>query len=568
MKMSIRKKLYGGFSAVLIFLIIISVSNYLLTSRINETYTQLINNSTKIVSYIKDLSNSISNEQSSVNYFLLTGDSKYLKAYQSAFDTYNAKSKQISELIKGQDSWQILQGLDLIQEQYVIAADQMIDDKRKNSIDKYTKNAEAQGPLIQKFTETADKFIEKQEAILNKEIEVTRTVVNSTKIIITIITCITLLLGLSIAYWISNLISKPIKLLSETASKIADGDLTAEEIQIKTKSNDEISELVKAFNKMANNLRNLLSEMSTAASQVAVSAEELTTGASETTKVTKYVASITQDLASGTERQVTNVEESVDSVRKMNEEANEINLRAQNVNHQVVKTSEVILEGNTAVQKAIEQMNSIKNIVADIAQAVHELGNQSNKINQIIGIITGIAEQTNLLSLNASIEAARAGEAGKGFAVVASEVSKLAEQTAASGKQVSDVVKTILEKTTKTISIVEEGEKEVEDGIKTVYAAGTSFDMIQTSINEVRNTIQEVSKASKHMSGSTDKLVTAFDTIEEISKAAADGTQNVSASTEEQLATMEGVANSAASLSVMSDDLLNLISTFKVDNNK
>jgi len=566
MKMSIRKKLYGGFSAVLIFLIIISVSNYILTNKINTTYTQLINNSTKIVSNIKDLSNAISDEQSSVNYFLLTGESNYLKAYQKSFDNYNEKSKQISELIKGKDSWQILQGLDLIQEQYVIAADQMIDDKRKNSVDKYTKNAEAQGPLIQKFSETANKFIQNQETILNKEIEDTRKIVNSTKILISIITIITLLLGLSIAYWISNLISKPIKLLSEAASKIAAGDLTTSEIQIKTKNNDEISELVKAFNKMTNNLRKLISEMSTAASKVAISAEEMTTGAAETTKVTKYVASIAQTLANGTERQVDSVQESVESVHKMNDEADEINSRAQNVSRQVEKTSEVILEGNMAVQKTIEQMNSIQNIVADIAQTVRELGNQSNKINQIIGIITGIAEQTNLLSLNASIEAARAGEAGRGFAVVAAEVSKLAEQTAASGKQVSEVVKNILEKTAKTINVVQEGEKEVKDGIEMVYAAGTSFDMIQNSINDVRNTIEEVSKASKHMSEGTHKLVTAFDTIEKISKTSADGTQNVSASTEEQLATMEGVTTSAASLSVMSDDLLNLISTFKIDN--
>ena len=568
MKMSIRKKLYGGFSAVLIFLIIISVSNYILTNKINTTYTQLINNSTKIVSNIKDLSNAISDEQSSVNYFLLTGESNYLKAYQKSFDNYNEKSKQISELIKGKDSWQILQGLDLIQEQYVIAADQMIDDKRKNSVDKYTKNAEAQGPLIQKFSETANKFIQNQETILNKEIEDTRKIVNSTKILISIITIITLLLGLSIAYWISNLISKPIKLLSEAASKIAAGDLTTNEIQIKTKNNDEISELVKAFNKMTNNLRKLILEMSIAASKVAISAEEMTTGAAETTKVTKYVASITQTLANGTERQVDSVQESVESVHKMNDEADEINSRAQNVSRQVEKTSEVILEGNMAVQKTIEQMNSIQNIVADIAQTVRELGNQSNKINQIIGIITGIAEQTNLLSLNASIEAARAGEAGRGFAVVAAEVSKLAEQTAASGKQVSEVVKNILEKTAKTINVVQEGEKEVKDGIEMVYAAGTSFDMIQSSINEVRNTIEEVSKASEHMSEGTHKLVAAFDTIEEISKTSADGTQNVSASTEEQLATMEGVTNSAASLSVMSDDLLNLISAFKIDNNK
>lgn len=565
MKMSIRKKLYAGFSAVLIFLIIISASNYLLTSKIDKTYTQLISKSTTIVSDIKDLSNAISDEQSSVNYFMLTGDSDYLKSYQKAFDTYNEKSKQISELIKGQDSWQVLQGLDLIQEQYVIAADQMIDDKRKNNAEKYIKNAEAQGPLIQKFSQTAEKFIGNQEELLSKEINSTKNIVNSTKIIISAITLIALLLGLSIAYWISNLISRPIRLLSEVASKIADGDLTAKEIQINTKSNDEISELVKAFNKMANNLRKLLTEMGTAASQVAVSADELTNGAEETTKVTKYVANITQDLASGSERQVTSVQESVQSARKMNEEANEINLSAQNVNKQVLKTSDVILEGNMAVQKAIEQMNSIQNIVTDIAESVHELGDQSNKINQIIGLITNIASQTNLLSLNASIEAARAGEAGKGFAVVASEVQKLAEQTAESGKQVSDVVRVILEKTAKTISVVADGEREVKDGIETVYAAGTSFNMIQESINEVRNTIEEVSKASKHMSEGTDKLVIAFDTIEEISKSAADGTQNVSASTEEQLATMEGVANSAASLSSMSDDLINLISTFKID---
>ena len=142
---------------------------------------------------------------------------------------------------------------------------------------------------------------------------------------------------------------------------------------------------------------------------------------------------------------------------------------------------------------------------------------------------------------------------------------KLAEQTAASGKQVSEVVKTILDKTAKTIAVVEEGQKEVKDGITTVYAAGTSFDMIQNSINEVRNTIEEVSKASKHMSQDTDKLVMNFETIEKISKSAAEGTQSVSAFTEEQLATMEDVTNSATSLSQMSEHLLNLISTFKLN---
>jgi len=564
MRITIRQKLYGGFSAVLLFLIIISISNYVLTSKISNKYTMLINNSTTIVSYIKDLSNDISDEQASVNYYLLTGDVSYLKSYQSAFDSYNEKSKKVSDIIKGQDSWQVLQGLDLIQEQYVIAADQMIDYKKKNNVDKFTQTAKSQGPLIQKFSETANKFISNQEKILNQEINDTKSIVNSTKSLIFVITFSILLLGFGIAYWISNLISKPIVLISKAATQIANGDLTGEEI--KMKSNDEISDLVKSFNTMTNNLRKILTEVGDAASQVAKSSDELTSGAHQTKEATKYVANITQDVASGTERQVESVENSLKHAREINIEANEIDLKSQNVKEQVLKTSDVVIEGNAAVQKAVGQMNAVQYTVTDIAKIVNELGDESKKINQIIGIITNIASQTNLLALNASIEAARAGEAGRGFSVVASEVSKLAEQTSMSGKQVSEVISAILGKTERTIKVVAESGQQVKDGIEAVYAAGTSFNLIESSINEFRTTIEEVSEASKHMSQGADKLVINFETIQEISKSAAEGTQSVSAFTEEQLATMEGVTNSATSLSKMSEQLLNLISTFKLSN--
>ncbi|MEW9122178.1 MAG: methyl-accepting chemotaxis protein [Thermotaleaceae bacterium] len=563
MRMTIRKKLYGGFSAVLLLLIVISAINFISTNKISNTYMELIEYRTAVVSNIKDLSIAIGNEQASVDHFLLTGDPIYLTAYQNAFNAYKQNSAQIEELlIEDKDSWQVLQGLNLLQNEFVIIADQMIEAKKQEKVEQYTELATSQGALIQKFSQTADKLIQMQQAALDEEIDSTRKTVLASKMFVIILTGLTLLIGLGIAFGISSSISKPILSLSATAGKISSGDLTAEMIEVKTK--DEIYDLVNAFEQMTLNLRKVLQEVEGTASQVALSAETLMAGAEETTNATRHVAAITEEVASGAERQVQNVQESVKAVYDMDTQASQIASNAQNVTEMVQQTSQVVSQGNIAVHAAVEQMNAIQHRVTDIAQTVRELGEQSNQIDQIIHFLTDIANQTNLLSLNAAIEAARAGEAGKGFAVVAEEVRKLAEQTADSSKQVSEVIRAILEKTEKTIAAVVEGEKEVEIGIEAVESAGTSFDKIQSSIEGVKRTIEEVSAASENMSQGTEHLVKSFDEIAAISQTTAGGTQSMSASAEQQLATMEEVSNSAVTLSTMAEELLKLIGTFKL----
>ncbi|MCE3200522.1 methyl-accepting chemotaxis protein [Paenibacillus sonchi] len=121
----------------------------------------------------------------------------------------------------------------------------------------------------------------------------------------------------------------------------------------------------------------------------------------------------------------------------------------------------------------------------EVAESVKSLGEKSKEISTIINFINEIAGQTNLLSLNASIEAARAGEAGRGFAVVASEVKKLTDQTAMSGKQISEVIKNIQLESEISVNNVFKGEEEVLLGIRSVTEAGKAFEQIELAMSGV-----------------------------------------------------------------------------------
>jgi methyl-accepting chemotaxis protein len=122
--------------------------------------------------------------------------------------------------------------------------------------------------------------------------------------------------------------------------------------------------------------------------------------------------------------------------------------------------------GASATTKTIEGMSRIKEIVTESAEVIQKLGERSGEVGDIINVINDITDRTNLLALNASIIAAQAGEHGKGFSVVAEEIKRLADQTAQSTVEISDLIQNIQGMVSDVIQANEMGKWSAEEGVR------------------------------------------------------------------------------------------------------
>ncbi|MFT4414395.1 methyl-accepting chemotaxis protein [Fredinandcohnia humi] len=415
--------------------------------------------------------------------------------------------------------------------------------------------------------ELVDPSIETLVNALNKRIEAEHTQLEELKAlnntILLVVFAFIVLIGITFAFLIIRSINRPIQAMNGRLKEIAEGegDLTQ---QLAANSKDELGEMATSFNLMIGKLRELVRQVAINAEQVAAASEQLTASSEETTRATEQIASTVQEVAEGTDRQVQSVKETSETIQLLSKSVNQISSSSEIVTNTAIHASEKASEGNKVVTTVISQMNDMNETVNSLSDRVITLGNRSRQINEIIGAITGIADQTNLLALNAAIEAARAGEHGKGFAVVADEVRKLAEQSAESAQQISQLISIIQSDTEQAVLSMEDTTNKVADGIKLVHDAGRTFEQIQQAVLEVSSQIQEVTSAVQELSAGTEQMVQSVQLIAETSDVAADGTQSMSAATEEQLAAMEEIASSSSSLSKMAEDLQDIIRKFKV----
>ena len=360
---------------------------------------------------------------------------------------------------------------------------------------------------------------------------------SSSRTILLVILGVGVGVAIAIGFFLAQSISNPVLKVVKVAQAIARGDLSSEELKIKSK--DEIGQLGDALNEMSVNLNDMVSQVASAASQIASSTQQL--------------SATSEEMAAGAEEQTSQTSQVATSVEEMSATVQEVAKNAKNASDSSGEAGKTAEEGGEIVGQTVGEMQKIAKSVSDLQVVIQGLNKNSEKIGDIVGVIDDVADQTNLLALNAAIEAARAGEQGRGFAVVADEVRKLAERTTSSTKEIADMVKSIQGDTSQAVSSMEEAGKEVKEGVGVAGKAGDALKKIVEMSQGVNQIVQQIATAAEQQAAASEEISSNVESIASVSKQSASGAQQTSSAAQE--------------LSSLTDNLQSLVNQFKLRDN-
>lgn len=406
--------------------------------------------------------------------------------------------------------------------------------------------------------------------------------------VIEIIIVILIIVGILIM--VVRSVTGPLISLGGQISSIADENNLGSRLEIK--SDDEIGDLADNLNKFIEKLDTAMHEILITSTKVASSSVELSAGmkniadgAQEQSVKTENISQEMKKMSDNMENAMSNirsqvaaVEETSSAIHQIAETIERVAKKSENTNVLSQQTANMAKEGAVSVERNIEGMKSMFEVVKNVENKAIFLGNKSDEIGEIIGVINDISEQTNLLALNAAIEAAHAGEVGKGFAVVADEIKDLAERSKEATREIAKLIKGMQKDVNEVISVAKQGYDEAKKEnelsfeiqekfnsiIEKVEVTNAEIKLVSELMEEQAGAIKEINKAVSEVakdSGNIEMLsMEQVESIKEITKSV----EKVSVVTETTVATTEEALASADSLSDISETMKDLVEQFRL----
>jgi methyl-accepting chemotaxis protein len=334
-----------------------------------------------------------------------------------------------------------------------------------------------------------------------------------------------------------------LKEMAGVSMSVAEGDLTVEVVPRSKRDT-----LGNAFLRMSHGLQDLVRTTRDSAGQVSAGSNQVAGAADESAKVSVQASSAIEEVTStmhemsinvqnvvkNTQVQASSVAETSASIDQMVTSIQRVADTAKVLLDIANRSREEVMTGIKTMEKATDGLNRTNVAIQSSAEIINVLGHRADDIGKIIEVIDDLAEQTNLLALNAAIEAARAGEHGLGFAVVADEVRKLAEKSTQSTKEIADLIQSIQREARQAVENMERSTRIVEEGLTLGNDLGSALHKISNVVTEVYKFSQEIGAATNEQSIGSSQIAKATSRLTEI-------TQEISSAVEEQASGAQAV---------------------------
>src|SRR5579863_8931139 len=590
--MTIGKKLYLNFGAVLAMVVVLFLINLIVVQR-EHSAKAAASQALQMAATTDKIRFQMMQNRLSLSNYLLSGDTREVERLNDGMRVLEEKLQAGENLTTSEQQRTALEKVQNSEQNWAREFSAPLMDKRKDVDGGNATVAELQIFYLQKdassWVKTATEYLDTADQentkVLDQRRKSDETAATATVAIALISTLLALALGIAIAYSTANSITDPLRNLMKVARQIGNaGDLDHE---IDLSRRDEIGELSRsfatmvtylkemasvseaiaggnlnvevqprsksdtlgnAFVSMIEGLRHLVRNVRDAASQVASASNQVAGASDESAKISLQTSSAIDEVTSTMHEMSVNVQNMVKSTQtqasSVSETSASIDQMVASI-QRVADTAKVLLDisnrsreevhsGITTMDKATEGLTKINTTIQSSGEIIDVLGQRADDIGKIIEVIDDLAEQTNLLALNAAIEAARAGEHGLGFAVVADEVRKLAEKSAQSTKEISELIQSIQKEARKAVENMDRSTGIVNEGLDLGGELNAALRKISNVVTEVYKFAQEIGAATNEQSHGSSQIARATTRLNEI-------THEINSAVEEQASGAQAV---------------------------
>lgn len=383
-----------------------------------------------------------------------------------------------------------------------------------------------------------------------------------TNIVIIVIAIFVTIIVLVTMFILSRSITGPVRQLQNQLTVMSEGDLTRQEIRIK--SRDEVGFAAMAFNKMKANLVNLISKVMSGTNDLKTATATVNVSIGENSQGSSRIAEAVDGTLLGLEQQQTEVKHTVEQIGNMENISKEVAEYARAIHHNSERTRDNAQDGMQKIVAYVDQMEEVNRSMRDMENVFVTFGESTKGMTEALASIASIASQTNLLSLNASIEAARAGEAGKGFAVVATEIRNLADDSQTAAAQIGQMIENVRSQADAMSVQLKESMEQLEKGNQLTAQARDSFAVIREGTDEVSGNVEDIIRRVELLTGKITEAVEGMNAIKEAADGNVTEINEISAIVTEESANFEEVSDAMDKLLLLTDDLEGLVSEFKL----